>query len=380
MRDTALELAQALIARASVTPEDAGCQALIGERLAAAGFTVEHMRIGEVDNLWAVAGERGPLLCFAGHTDVVPPGPLEDWRFDPFAARIEDGWLYGRGAADMKSSVAAMVCAAERFRSAHPDHAGRLAFLITSDEEGPAVDGTRAVVERLTDRGIAIDYCLVGEPSSSRTLGDTVKNGRRGSLNAHLTVRGRQGHVAYPQQADNALHRLLAVLAELAAHHWDDGDDFFPPTSFQISNLDAGTGAENVIPGIAEARCNWRFNPLQDEASIRAFVTERCTAHGIAEDSIAWRLSGVPFITEDGALVEATRAAIADIADITPELSTAGGTSDGRFIAPTGAQVVELGPLNDTIHQADERIRADDVARLAHIYEQLVERLLLATD
>lgn len=375
--DSALTLARELIGRASVTPDDAGCQALIAERLAACGFAVESMRFGDVDNLWAIAGESGPLLCLAGHTDVVPPGPAEDWRFDPFAARVEDGWLYGRGAADMKSSVAAMVCAAERFRSAYPNHAGRLAFLITADEEGPAVDGTRAVIDTLIQRDITIDYCLVGEPSSSAQLGDTVKNGRRGSLNGHIRVRGRQGHVAYPQAADNALHRLLALLAELTAYHWDDGDEFFPPTSFQVSNLVAGTGAENVIPGVAEARFNWRFNPLQSEASLKAQVAERCRNHGIDPGAVEWRLSGMPFITEGSPLIAATRAAIAETTGLQTTLSTAGGTSDGRFIAPTGAEVIELGPLNDTIHQADERIRADDVAQLSTIYERIIEKLLL---
>ncbi|MBS63031.1 succinyl-diaminopimelate desuccinylase [Salinisphaera sp.] len=376
MTDEALELTRTLIQRESVTPADGGCQKLIGERLAAAGFAVEHLRFGEVDNLWAVAGDSGPLLCFAGHTDVVPPGPLDDWAQGPFEATVEDGWLIGRGAADMKSSVAAMVCAAERFRDRHPDHPGRLAFLLTSDEEGPAVDGTRAVMQWLGERDITIDYCLVGEPSSSDTLGDTVKNGRRGSLNGHARVKGRQGHVAYPHKADNALHRLLALLADLAAHRWDDGDEFFPPTSFQVSNLNAGTGAENVIPGVAEARFNWRFNPRQDEASIRAHVEQRCEAHGIDTESIQWRLSGSPFITREGALIDATRAAILSQTGVDTLLSTAGGTSDGRFIAPTGAQVLELGPLNDTIHQANERIPAEDVARLSHIYEDIVARLL----
>lgn len=376
--DAALTLARSLIRRASVTPDDAGCQAEIAERLTAAGFVVEHLRFGDVDNLWAVAGDHGPLLCLAGHTDVVPPGPLEDWTHPPFDADVVDGWLYGRGAADMKSSVAAMVCAAERFRAARPDHPGRLAFLITADEEGPAVDGTKAVVAALAERDIHIDYCLVGEPSSSDTLGDTVKNGRRGSLNAHIRVRGRQGHVAYPQLADNALHRLLALLADLSAHHWDDGDDFFPPTSFQVSNLVAGTGAENVIPGLAEAHMNWRFNPLQSQASITRHVEARCRAHGIDVDAITWRLSGAPFITESGALIEATRAAIQATTGHTTQLSTAGGTSDGRFIAPHGAQVVELGPLNDTIHQANERIAAADVARLSAIYEDIIGRLLSA--
>ena len=377
MDDDALALARALITRESVTPADAGCQALIGARLEAAGFAVEHLRFGEVDNLWAVAGESGPLLCFAGHTDVVPPGPARDWTHPPFSAHVDDdGWLNGRGASDMKSSVAAMVCAAERFRAAHPDHAGRLAFLLTSDEEGPAVDGTRAVMDWLAARNIAIDYCLVGEPSSSAQLGDTVKNGRRGSLNGYARVQGRQGHVAYPHKADNALHRLVALLSDLTAHHWDDGDEFFPPTSFQVSNIEAGTGAENVIPGVAEARFNWRFNPAQSEETIRAHVERRCEAFDIVPGEIEWRLSGAPFITRSGPLIEATRQAIRARTGIDTTLSTAGGTSDGRFIAPTGAEVIELGPLNNTIHQADERIQAGDVARLSAIYEDIAAALL----
>jgi len=374
-----LALARELISRASVTPDDAGCQPLIADRLSAAGFVVEHLRIGDVDNLWAVAGTSGPLLCLAGHTDVVPPGPLEDWQTPPFEPSIEDGWLTGRGAADMKSSVAAMVCAAERVRSAHPDHAGRLAFLLTSDEEGPAKDGTKAVVERLTARGEQIDYCLVGEPSSQNQLGDTIKNGRRGSLNGHIRVRGRQGHVAYPQYADNALHRLLPLLNELVAHVWDTGDEYFPPTSFQVSGLDAGTGAENVIPGIAQASFNWRFSPLQDHASIKRHVDARCHAHGIDPAAIEWRLSGEPFITRGGRLVEAAMAGVTHVTGCVPLLSTAGGTSDGRFIAPTGAEVIELGPCNDTIHQANERILAADVERLTGIYEQVIARTLDVT-
>lgn len=371
-----LALACDLIARASVTPDDAGCQPLIAERLRNAGFTVENLRVGDVDNLWAVAGDRGPLLCMAGHTDVVPPGPLEDWHTPPFEPTLADGYLIGRGAADMKSSVAAMICAAERFRQAHPDHPGRLAFLLTSDEEGPARDGTRAVIERLTERGEQIDYCLVGEPSSQTRLADTIKNGRRGSLNGRLRVRGRQGHVAYPQYADNALHRLLPLLDELATHRWDDGDECFPPTSFQVSGLTSGTGAENVIPGIAETSFNWRFSPLQTHASIKRHVDARCQAYGIDPAAIEWRLSGEPFITRSGRVVDAAIDAIAQITGERPALSTAGGTSDGRFIAPTGAEVIELGPCNDTIHQANERVLADDVARLSAIYEAIMVRTL----
>ncbi|MDA3921474.1 MAG: succinyl-diaminopimelate desuccinylase [Salinisphaera sp.] len=376
--DSALNLAQALISRESVTPDDAGCQPLIAERLAAAGFVIEHMRIGEVDNLWAVAGNDGPLLCLAGHTDVVPPGPIEDWRTPPFDPTVIDGYLYGRGAADMKSSVAAMVCAAERFRVAYPNHTGRLAFLLTSDEEGSARDGTRAVMQALGARGIHIDYCLVGEPSSKSQLADTVKNGRRGSLNAHIRVRGRQGHVAYPQHADNAVHRLLPLLNELATHGWDGGDEAFPPTSFQISSIRAGTGAENVIPGVAEACVNWRFSPLQTHASIKTYVEERCRAHAIDPATIMWRLSGEPFITRKGRIVDAAIQAINEKTGQLPVLSTAGGTSDGRFIAPTGTQVLELGPCNDTIHQANERVLVADIDQLSEIYEEIIRRTLIS--
>lgn len=375
--DPTLELACELIRRPSVTPDDAGCQDLVAERLGAAGFAVERLRFGEVDNLWAVAGGSGPLLCLLGHTDVVPPGPAGDWHGDPFEPRVGDGMLHGRGAADMKGSVAAMVVACERFRAAHPAHAGRLALLLTSDEEGPARDGTRRVIETLTERGERIDWCLVGEPSSRERLGDTVKNGRRGSLTARVTVRGRQGHVAYPQAADNALHRLVAALAELAAIEWDRGDLHFPPTSLQISNIAAGTGADNVIPGRAEACFNLRFSPALTAETIRERVTGVFDRHA-PDHHIDWHLSGEPFITEDGELIRAVRAATAAVTGRTPELSTAGGTSDGRFVAPTGAQVVELGPLNATIHQVDEHIAADDLPTLARIYESVIERLLRA--
>lgn len=376
MADTpALELARALIRRPSVTPDDAGCQDLVAERLTNAGFRVERQRFGSVDNLWAVAGDTGPLLCLAGHTDVVPAGPAEHWSHDPFAAAIVDGRLYGRGAADMKSSVAAMVCAAERFRTIHN---GRLAFLLTSDEEGPAVDGTRAVMRWLEERDERIDYCLLGEPSSTASLADTIKNGRRGSLNACIRVRGRQGHVAYPQCADNALHRLVSLLSDLSAHRWDDGDAFFPPTSFQTSNICAGTGAENMIPGEAEATFNWRFSPQQSVRSIQAVVDDYCDAHGINPDAIDWRLSGEPFITADGALIEAARRAIRHHCGHEVALSTGGGTSDGRFIAPTGAEVIELGPLNASIHQADEHIEAEHVERLVDIYHALIVNLLVS--
>lgn len=375
--DDALTLAQELIQRASVTPEDGGCQALIGQRLESAGFSVEHLRFGPVDNLWAVAGNGGPLLCFAGHTDVVPTGPEADWHHPPFSGIVDDGWLHGRGAADMKSGVAAMVCAAERFRGAQPDHPGRIAFLLTSDEEGPAVDGTCKVIEWLGQNKTQIDYCIVGEPSSNKQLGDTIRVGRRGSLNGHITVRGRQGHVAYPRDADNALHRLLPLLDELASHHWDDGDEQFPPTSFQIPNFNAGTGADNVIPGVAEADFNLRFNPVQTPEGLQDHIENRCRAMGLTY-SIDWRLSGHPFVTREGALIDATMAAAEATCGITPTPSTGGGTSDGRYIAPTGAQVVEFGPVNATIHQINEHIRADDIARLSCCLEDIINRLLLA--
>lgn len=374
--DSILELASELIRRNSVTPDDAGCQDLLAERLATTGFEVERLRFGEVDNLWATAGESGPLLCLLGHTDVVPPGPRDDWSSDPFEPRVEDGVLYGRGAADMKGSVAAMIVACERFRAAHPDHGGRLAVLLTSDEEGPAVDGTRRVVETLTERGDRIDWCLVGEPSSRETLGDTVKNGRRGSLTARIKVRGHQGHVAYPQAADNALHRLLAALAELIAFEWEDGDAHFQPTSLQVSDLHAGTGADNVIPGRAEAVLNLRFSPAQTVEGIKQYVAGTIARHA-PEHTIDWHLSGEPFLTPEGGLVDAVRAAVVSVTGRMPELSTAGGTSDGRFVSPAGAQVVELGPINASIHKVDEHVRIDDLDTLARIYQEVIERLLL---
>ncbi len=370
-----LELAQALIARPSVTPEDAGCQDLIAERLAPLGFRVEPMPFGEVSNLWAVRGDQGPLLCFAGHTDVVPPGPLEAWRHPPFEPTIDDGCLYGRGAADMKGSIAAMITAVERFLEKHPEPAGRLAFLITSDEEGPAVDGTVKVVETLSARGERIDWCLVGEPSSAQTVGDTVKNGRRGSLNGVLRVIGVQGHVAYPQLARNPVHQALPALAELAAVEWDQGNEFFPPTSFQISNIHAGTGATNVIPGELEVVFNFRFSTEQTEESLRRRTEAILDRHGL-EYQIDWSLSGNPFLTPAGALVDAARNAIRRVAGIDTKLSTSGGTSDGRFIAPTGAQVIELGPVNATIHKVNECVAVEELERLSQIYQALLEELL----
>ena len=370
-----VELAQALIALRSVTPDDAGCQALLAERLARAGFVIEPMRFGVVDNLWARRGTAAPLFVFAGHTDVVPPGPLADWHSDPFAPVIRDGCLYGRGAADMKSSIAAMVTACERFLQTHADHRGSIAFLLTSDEEGPSVDGTVKVVEALTARGECIDWCLVGEPSSRAVTGDVIKNGRRGSLNGVLRVHGQQGHVAYPQLADNPIHRAAPALAELATVVWDAGNEHFPPTSFQISNIQAGTGAENVIPGELEVVFNLRFSTESTVESLQSRVTEILSRHGL-NYALQWRLSGQPFLTPAGELVEAARSAIRAVAGMDTELSTSGGTSDGRFIAPTGAQVVELGPLNATIHKTNECVTVSELDTLSGIYEKILDLLL----
>lgn len=379
MHSPTTALAIELIRRPSVTPADAGCQRLIGERLAALGFHLEPMRFGEVDNLWARRGRSAPLFCFAGHTDVVPPGPLGQWTSEPFQPTLRDGLLYGRGAADMKGSLAAMVTATERFVAAHPDHLGSIAFLLTSDEEGPAVDGTRRVVDTLGARGERIDYCLVGEPSSREHLGDTVKNGRRGSLNGRLSVIGRQGHVAYPQLADNPVHRVAPALAALCAETWDAGSEHFPPTTFQISNIHAGTGAENVIPDTAEVLFNLRFSTALTPDGIASRVHDILARNGLARDThyrIDWRLSGLPFLTEPAALVDAARAAIAAETGRDTLLSTAGGTSDGRFIAPTGAQVLELGPLNATIHQINECVGVADLDQLSNLYVGILTRLL----
>jgi succinyl-diaminopimelate desuccinylase len=372
-----VELAEALIRRRSVTPEDAGCQALMSERLAAIGFRIEPLPFGEVTNFWARRGDTAPLFCFAGHTDVVPTGPVEQWTSDPFAPQIRDGLLYGRGSCDMKGSLAAMITATEDYVAAHPDHAGSIAFLITSDEEGPARNGTVKVVETLESRGEKIDYCLVGEPSSHRRLGDVVKNGRRGSINGWLRVLGKQGHVAYPQRAENPLHAFAPALAELVAEEWDRGNDFFPPTSFQIVNLNVGTGADNVIPGELEAQFNLRFSSELDAATIKRRV-EAILDRGGFEYRLDWRLSGNPFLTPAGALVDAARDAIAEIMGFETQLSTSGGTSDGRFIAPTGAQVLELGPVNATIHQVDERVGAGELDALSAIYRRILEKLLSA--
>jgi len=375
MTDRTLELTKQLIARPSVTPEDAGCQQLMVDRLQPLGFEVQRLRFGKVDNFWARRGTTKPLLVFAGHTDVVPTGPLEKWTSDPFAPVIRDGHLYGRGAADMKGSLAAFITAIEDFVAAHPDHQGSIGLLITADEEGPSVDGTVKVVEWLEARGEKIDYCLVGEPSCVEQLGDTIKNGRRGSLNGQLVVHGRQGHVAYPHLARNPIHLAATALAELAATEWDRGNEFFPPTSFQISNIHAGTGAENVVPGQLELLFNFRFSTAVTENQLKTRVEDILKRH-MLDYELFWKLSGQPFLTPVGALVEAVRQAILAERGIDTSLSTSGGTSDGRFIAPTGAQVVELGPLNTTIHQIDERVRVEDLAALSRIYAGTLKRLL----
>ena len=375
-QEPTLALTRDLIACASVTPEDAGCQSLMMARLQQAGFAVEPLRFGEVDNFWATRGSSGPLLVFAGHTDVVPPGDTGQWESDPFIATEAVADLVGRGAADMKASLAAMVVACEHFVGAHPDHSGRIGFLITSDEEGPAKDGTIRVMETLKDRGEQIDWCVVGEPSSTRELGDLVKNGRRGSLNARLVIHGKQGHIAYPHLADNPIHRAMPTLNALVAEPWDQGNDFFDPTSLQISTIRAGQGVTNVIPGSVEVLFNLRFSTEVTADEIR----ERCEAildqGGLTYD-IEWSLSGEPFLTEPGALLNAVIDSIESTTGHVPEVSTGGGTSDGRFIAPSGAQVVEVGHVNATIHQINERVKLADIPQLTEIYEGILERLLI---
>jgi succinyl-diaminopimelate desuccinylase len=370
-----LELTEDLLRRRSLTPADGGCQELIAGRLAAAGFTVESLRYGEVDNLWARRGSGAPVFCFAGHTDVVPTGPLEEWHSDPFVPARRGESLYGRGAADMKSGLAAMVTAAEAFVAAHPAHRGSLAFLITSDEEGPSVDGTKRVAQTLRERGERIDWCLVGEPSSESALGDTIKIGRRGSLSGRLTVHGVQGHVAYPQLAENPVHTLAPALAELTRRQWDQGTEHFQPTSFQVSNLNAGTGAPNVIPGELHARFNLRYCPVQTLAGLRHTVEEILCRHGVRY-TLEWYVSGEPFYTPPGTLCEAVSEAVYEVSGRRPKLSTGGGTSDGRFIAPLGAQVVELGVVNASIHKVNESVRVADIDALHAMYFNVLRRLL----
>ncbi len=370
-----LELAIDLMRRPSVTPDDAGCQERMIERLERLGFHVQRLPFGDVDNFWAVHGHRGPVLAFAGHTDVVPSGPEAQWDAAPFAPCIDaEGMLCGRGAADMKGSLAAMVTAVERFVTAYPEHDGKIAFLITSDEEGPAVDGTRAVVEHLRETHERLDYCIVGEPSSTARLGDTIKNGRRGSLGGVLHVHGVQGHVAYPHLARNPIHDAMPALDALCREHWDAGNAFFPATSFQISNVRAGQGATNVIPGELEVVFNFRYSTEVTHEALRQRSEAILDAHGL-DYRVDWTLNGEPFLTAQGELVDAAVAGVEEILGRRPELATTGGTSDGRFIATLGSQVVELGPLNATIHKVNERVRAADLDTLSEIYEAIIKRL-----
>jgi len=373
--EAAIALTRELIERASITPSDAGCQAVMAQRLSRLGFNCEALRFGEVDNLWATRGASNPTLVFAGHTDVVPPGPEDLWSSPPFEATAIDGVLYGRGAADMKASLAAMIVATEAFTAQNPDHAGRIGFLITSDEEGPAVDGTTRVVDSLLARGEHLDWCVVGEPSSSAVLGDVIKNGRRGSINGVLTIRGQQGHIAYPHLADNPIHKAFRVLEALASEPWDEGNDFFEPTRLQFGNINAGTGATNVIPGQLTAQFNVRFSTETSDVAIRRRCEEIINKY-LSDFEIEWQVSGQPFLTEPGALVEAASASIEAVTGQRPSLSTGGGTSDGRFIARTGAQIVELGPVNASIHQLNEHILLADIPRLTAIYHGILVRLL----
>ena len=370
-----LELTCELMRRVSLTPEDADCQSLIATRLGAAGFSVEHLPYGPVRNLWATHGRGEPVLVFLGHTDVVPPGPRERWSSDPFVPEVRDGKLYGRGAADMKGSVAAFVCALERFVAERPDHAGTVALLLTSDEEGEATHGVRAVVEHFRATGQRIDWCVVGEPSSLHALGDSVRIGRRGSLSGTLTIRGVQGHVAYPERADNPIHRFAPALSELAQRRWDEGCEGFPPTSFQVSNISSGTGANNVIPGQLEAEFNFRYSPAANGSDLRAAVEATLSRHGL-EFAIAWQQSGDPFYTGEGALRAAVRDSVQARMGREPDENAIGGTSDGRFVAPLGAQVVELGPVNATIHKVDEHVAVADLEPLVRLYQDIATRLL----
>ena len=374
MSDT-LALAKELISRPSVTPNDSGCQKILAQRLQTLGFNIESLRFGDVDNLWARRGNEGPLFVFAGHTDVVPTGPESDWRHAPFSPTEENGMLYGRGAADMKGSLAAMITATERFLAQHADHRGSIAYLITSDEEGVAIDGTVKVVEWLQARNENIDWCLVGEPTSTDRVGDVIKNGRRGSLGATLTVRGVQGHVAYPHLAKNPVHLFAPALAELVATEWDQGNEHFPPTTFQISNIHGGTGATNVIPGELTVIFNFRFSTEVTDTQLRNHVEAVFKKHQL-DYTIDWQLSGQPFLTPKGELVDAAQQAIETVCGYATELSTSGGTSDGRFIAPTGAQVLELGPLNATIHKVDEHVGLAELDTLSRIYQQILNNLL----
>lgn len=376
MSDDTLSLAQTLIARRSLTPADDGCQEILIERLEKLGFRIERMRFGEVDNLWARRGDAAPVLCLAGHTDVVPTGPLEQWDSDPFTPTIRDGKLYGRGAADMKSSLAAFITAIEAFVAQHANHQGSIALLITSDEEGIAVDGTVKVVEALKARGELLDYCIVGEPTCTDTLGDTIKNGRRGSLSGNLTIKGIQGHIAYPHLAKNPIHLAAPAIAELAQTEWDQGNEYFPPTTWHISNIQGGTGATNVIPGTLNLLFNFRFSTASTVESLQNRVYEILAKHGLDYD-LQWELSGKPFLTPKAELADAMHAAIVETTGIEPQLSTSGGTSDGRFIADVCAQVIEFGPRNATIHKLNEHVAVDDLEKLSRIYQLIMENLLV---
>lgn len=369
------DLACDLISRPSVTPDDMGCQDVMIQRLEAIGFTIERLRFDDVDNFWARRGTTAPVFAFAGHTDVVPTGPKDQWHSDPFKPEVRDGLLYGRGAADMKGSLAAMVTACERFVAEHSDHQGSIAFLITSDEEGPSINGTVKVVEHLEARGEKIDWCLVGEPTSTDQVGDIIKNGRRGSLGCQLTIHGVQGHIAYPHLAKNPIHLFAPALTELSNIEWDQGNNYFPATSFQVSNINGGTGATNVIPGDLHVIFNFRFSTEVTEQQLRDGVEAVLDKHQL-NYTINWTLSGNPFLTPPGALVNATVDAIKNATGIDAELSTSGGTSDGRFIAPTGSQVIELGPRNDTIHKINECVNAKDLDKLSVIYERVLVKLL----
>ena len=376
MNDTSsLYLAKELISRASVTPDDQGCQTLLAERLQKIGFVIEEMNFGNTKNIWARLGTQAPLVCFAGHTDVVPAGPLEQWTSPPFEPAEREGRLYGRGAADMKTSIACFVTACERFTARNPEHAGSIAFLITSDEEGDAHDGTTKVVDALKARGETIDYCIVGEPTSSETLGDMLKNGRRGSLSGNLTVKGKQGHIAYPHLAENPVHTFAPALLDLTREVWDEGNEYFPPTSFQISNINGGTGATNVIPGELNVKFNFRFSTESSEESLKTRVHAILDKHGVKYD-LQWACSGQPFLTHAGRLTDTARAAIRDICGTEAELSTSGGTSDGRFIKAVAKELIELGPSNATIHQINENVLLDDIPKLSEVYEKMLDGLL----
>ncbi|ARD22528.1 succinyl-diaminopimelate desuccinylase [Shewanella japonica] len=375
MTQDVLELTKDLLARPSVTPLDEGCQTLMADRLSAVGFNIESMVFEDTTNMWARKGIKSPVFCFAGHTDVVPTGDLNKWHTPPFEPTVIDDYVHGRGAADMKGSLAAMVIATERFLAKHPDHNGSIAFLITSDEEGPFINGTTRVIDTLEARNEKITWSLVGEPSSTHKLGDVVKNGRRGSLTGNLTVKGIQGHVAYPHLADNPIHKASPALAELAQMHWDNGNEFFPPTSFQIANINGGTGASNVIPGDLQVMFNFRYSTEVTADELIKRVLNILDAHGLDYD-IDWVFNGLPFLTGDGPLLDATKDAIFEVTGYETDPQTSGGTSDGRFIAPTGAQVIELGPVNATIHKVNECVKISDLELLAKCYESILEKLL----